>query len=298
MYSTSALRGIAAALILTSASTASAATFVSVFDFSWTGTWSFSGDGSPEADGLWGVTASSEFINPFPDASEKFDPANGAYRVEGRVDIVGGPGSSFTGKDVIALNLEVISVDVRSADPNPPSYRIASYSFSRDDMRLGIMNGNIVSGTEITAELTAFRLMQRIDPSDPTQKFEQIFGCPTVLEGCGSGLYLTPVPAYVSGNPVRPSGPSSAYGVVVLTDGRSDPCWGARSNTLRFYYETPEQALASFRLTLNRDESYFLDGPLPEGLPSPIPLPASLPLLLGGIGLLGWVGARRRKARS
>jgi len=29
-----------------------------------------------------------------------------------------------------------------------------------------------------------------------------------------------------------------------------------------------------------------------------IPLPASLPLLLGGIGLLGWAGARRRKARS
>jgi hypothetical protein len=234
IYSTSALRGIAAAFILTASSTAHAATFVSVFNFSWTGTWSFSGDGSPEADGLWGVTASSEFINPFPDASEKFDPANGAYRVEGRVDIVGGPGSSFTGKDVIALNLDVISVDVRSAEANPPSYKFASYSLSRDDMRLGIMEGNIVSsGPGITAELTAFRLMQRADPTDPTKKFEQIFGCPTILEGCGSALYSPPLVSYPSGDPVRPSGFGSTYGVVVLTDGRSDACCGARTNALR-----------------------------------------------------------------
>jgi hypothetical protein len=100
---------------------------------------------------------------------------------------------------------------------------------------------------------------------------------------------VTPFPAYTSGNPLPPSGLSASYGVVVLTDGRSDPCCGARSNALRFYYETTEQAVASFRLTY--DGRYVLEGPTPEGLPS-IPLPGGLPLLLGAMGVLG-LAARR-----
>lgn len=276
------------------AAPAQASTYVSVFNFSWTGTWSFSGDGSPDADGLWGITASSEFINLYeddPTATEKFDPAKGAYRVEGRVDIIGGLGSSFTGADVIGLSLEVISTD---------NYRIASYSIAKDDLRIGIMNGTIVDDGlgNGSAELTAFRLMQRVDPGDPTQKFEQIFGCPTIQEGCGTGSYMTPMPSYGSGNPVPPSGFVSSYGVVVLTDGRRDPCCAARVNTLRFHYETPELALASFRLTWDRDNSYTLEGPPPEGLPSPIPLPAALPLLLGALGFLGLAAGRRGRASS
>jgi hypothetical protein len=279
---------VLAAAFLTAAP-AQASTYVSVFNFSWTGTWSYTGDGSPNSDGLWGITASSEFINPYPDDSIRFDPANGAYRVEGRVDIVGDLGSSFTGANVIGLTLDVISTD---------DYRIRSYSIARDDLRLGIMSGSIVEDSlgNRSAELSAFRLMQRVDPNDPTQKFEEIFGCPTILEGCGTGFFQTPFPAFESGNPVPPSGLGSQYGVVLLTDGRSDPCCGARSNALRFYYETPEQALASFRLTWDRDKSYTLEGPVPEGLPSPIPLPAGLPLLLGALGLLGLTRMRRRGA--
>lgn len=274
---------------------AQAATYVSVFNFSWTGTWSFTGDGSPNADGLWGITASSEFINPYPDASIRFDPANGAYRVEGRVDIVGTSGSSFTRNDVIALTLDVISTDLSSLEVAPPSYRIASYSIAKDDLRLGIMSGSIVEDSlgGRSAELTAFRLMQEAVPGDPNKKFEQIFGCPTIQEGCGGSSYQQPFVAYDSGNPVPPSGAITNYGVVVLTDGRSDPCCGARSNALRFYYETPEQALASFRLTWDRDKSYTLPDDVPDGLPAPVPLPASLPLLLVALGALG-IGARAR----
>lgn len=278
---------VIATAVLT-ATQAPAATFVSVFDFSWTGTWYRTGDGSPNSDGLWGITASSEFINPYPDASVRFDPVNGAYRVEGRVDIAGTLGS-FTGADVIALNLDVISTN---------DYRIASYSIAKEDLRVGIMSGSIVEDPVTfgrRAELTALRMMQRVDPTDPTQKFEQIFGCSTIGEGCVTSSYLTPFPAYGSGNPVPPSSVNS-YAVVSLTDGRSDPCCGARSNALRFFYETPEQALASFRLTWNRDASYTLPGDAPEGLPAPVPLPAALPLMLGALGFLGVAARRRRNA--
>jgi hypothetical protein len=261
-----------AAVALLAAAPAHASTFVSVFNFGWSGA---SGPGGP-----WGITASSEFINPFPDASVKFDPINGEYRVEGRVDIAKSPGDSFTRADVIALNFDVIT----------NGYRIASYSFAKDDLRIGIMSGSIIDMGEagFIAELTAFRLMQ---PN--AGPFEQVFGCPTINDGCGTALWLTPLPAYESGNPVPPNG-SSPYGVVVLTDGRSDPCCAARGNTLRFYYLTPEEALASFRLTFDREKSYFLDD-VPEGLPAPIPLPAALPMLMGAVGALGLASRRSRR---
>lgn len=266
---------LAAALLF--AAPVRAATFVSVFNFSWSGT--------PGTGGPWGITASSEFINPYPDYSVLFDPIDGNYRVEGRVDIVGSPGESFDRQDVIALNLDVIT----------NGYRIASYSIAKDDLRVGIMSGSIVAqGAEYIAELTAFRLMQTVDPNNPDLKFEQIFGCPTIQEGCGSSVYIPPVPAYVSGNPVPPPSLDDYYGVVVLTDGRSDPCCGARSNALRFYYETPEAALASFRMTFDRESSYSLDGPLPEGLPNPVPVPGTLPLLLGAVGAFGFASRRGR----
>lgn len=279
---------VIATAVLT-ATQAPAATFVSVFDFSWTGTWYRTGDGSPNPDGLWGITASSEFINPYPDASVRFDPVNGAYRVEGRVDIAGTLGS-FTGADVIALTLDVISTN---------DYRIASYSIAKEDLRLGNMSGSIVEDPVTfsrRAELTALRLSKKLDPTDSTQKFEPFFGCRTIVQGeCGPESYSVPVPPFDSGNPVPPSSFNS-YGVVSLGDGRSDPCCGARSNALRFFYETPEQALASFRLTWNRDASYTLPGDAPEGLPAPIPLPAALPLLLGALGFLGVAARRRRNA--
>lgn len=267
---------LAAALLFVTP--ARAATFVSVFNFSWSGT--------PGSGGPWGITASSEFINPYPDDSVLFDPINGTYRVEGRVDIVGGPGESFDRQDVIALNLDVIT----------NGYRIASYSIAKEDLRVGIMSGSIVEqevGGYI-AQLTAFRLMQTVDPNNPDLKFEQIFGCPTIQEGCGSAAYVPPFSEYGSGNPVPPSGPNDYYGVVVLTDGRSDPCCGARANALRFYYETPDAALASFRMTWDRDKSYYLDDPVPEGLPNPVPVPGTLPLLLAAVGALGFASRRGR----
>lgn len=289
---------ILAAVLLTAAPV-QASTFVNVFNFSWTGTWSFSGSGSPDAAGLWGITASSEFINPYPDLSERFDPANGAFRVEGRVDIIGDVGSGFSRNEVIGLSLNVISADVRSSDVPAPDYRIQSYSLLKENLRIGIMNGSIVEDSFGIrgVDLTAFRLMQKIDPSDPTQKFEQIFGCPTINDGCGGATYVPPLPAYDSGNPVPPSAPFSTYGVVVLTDGRSDPCCGARSNALRFFYETPEQALASFQFSWDRENSYTLTGPAPEGLPQ-VPLPAGLPLLLGALAGLGLATRRVRGAAA
>jgi hypothetical protein len=258
-----------------------AATFVSVFKFSWSG--------SVGAAGAWGITASSEFIDPYPDDDPRFDQANVAYSITGRVDIVGTPGSSFTRENVIALNLDV----------ETNGYRLASYSIAKDDLRIGIMSGSIVTDpvtTAITAELSAFRLMQKVDPADPLQKFEQIFGCPTIQADCGAGVFVTPVPPYASGNPVPPLGPSASYGLVVLTDGRSDPCCGARSNALRFYYETVDAALASYRLNFDRDNSYYIDDGIPGGLPTPVPLPAGLPLLLGALGALA-IAKRRARVR-
>lgn len=80
-------------------------------------------------------------------------------------------------------------------------------------------------------------------------------------------------------------------------DGRSDPCCGARSNALRFFYPTVADALASYRLTLDRDASYFIDD-IPDGLPAPVPLPAGFPLLLGGLGLISLLRLGRRQAGS
>jgi hypothetical protein len=264
------------ALAFAGAAPAQASTFVSVFNFSWSG--------SVGAAGIWGITASSEFIDPFPDDDPRFDQVNVAYSVSGRVDIVGTLGSTFTREDVISLNLDVMT----------NGYRIASYSIAKDDLRIGVMSGTIVETPlgDRTAELSAFRLMQRQDPTDPLQKFEQIFGCPTIQDTCGAASFVTPVPAYDSGNPIPPNGLSASYGVVVLTDGRSDPCCGARSNALRFYYETVGDALASYRLNWNRDLSYPLPDPIPEGLPAPVPLPAALPMLIGAIGALGIVSRR------
>ena len=268
------------ALALLGAAPVQAATFVSVFDFNWSG--------SLFAGGPWGITASSEFINPYPNDMPRFDHVGVNVTVEGRVDIVGTVGSTFSRGDVIALNLEVKS----------NGYRIASYSIAKDDLRVGVMSGSIVEDSlgSRTAELSAFRLMQRSDPSDPAKKFEQIFGCPTITADCGAAVWQTPVPAYLSGNPTPPDGLSAQYGVVVLTDGRADPCCGARSNTLRFYYETVDEALASYRLTWNREKSYTLDDEVPGGLPTPVPLPAGLPMLIGALGMLGVV-VRRRASR-
>jgi hypothetical protein len=262
---------------LLSGAGAQASTFVSVFKFSWSG-------GVGVANN-WGITASSEFIDPFPDNDPLFDQVNVAYTVEGRVDIVGGLGDSFTRDDVIALTLDV----------NTNGYRLASYSIAKQDLRVGTFSGSIVEDAvgAITAELSAFRLMQKVDPADPLQKFEQIFGCPTIQADCGAGAYLAPLPAYPNGNPVEPvSGPP--YGVVVLTDGRSDPCCGARSNALRFFYPSVSDALASYRLTFDRDKSYLLDDPIPGGLPAPVPLPGAMPLLLAALGAIG-IAARRRR---
>ncbi len=247
--------------------TVQAATF-SNFNLDWSASFSTSN--------LIGVYVSSPDVTNLGD--QAFDIQNFSMNVSGTLTVLGGVGDSFTSADVGGLNLNVTS----------SSAKFAPFTIDLSNVQLGLIEGTIVQDTLnpllVRGQLTRWFLTAE-DPSSP---FRLQFGCFSTNCNSTSSVFNNPP---IGRHLLNGAAQGTIGAPLVITDGTSDACCGARANAAIFYYDNQQSLLDSISLQGREFDS----DQTPVGLPSPVPLPAGLPLLLVALMPLAFVARRARK---